>query len=97
MVMMKPNFDSAKIGCVTRAMERIWPSSPAGVLSVKTDSTPTLKPPNSPDSLSPTVRLTGCPCTRPILREKNGRPLFDTRSCELRPKLRPPNSNADTS
>ena len=50
----KPNFDSAKIGCVTRATDKIWPSSPAGVLSVSTLNAPTSKPANCPDNLSPT-------------------------------------------
>src|SRR5882672_7724539 len=93
---MKPNLDSDNIGWVTRTTDRTCPSE-FGVLSVRTLSAPISKPPYCPDNLSPTLRLTGVPDARPILREKNGLALLELLSWELRAKLRPPNSKAATS
>src|SRR6266566_1642454 len=93
---MKPTFDSANIGWVTRTTDSNCPSE-VGVLSVRTLSAPTSNPPYWPDNLSPTLRLTGVPDASPILREKKGLALLEERSWELRAKLRPPNSNAATS
>src|SRR3982074_3680493 len=93
---MKPNLDSDNIGWVPRTTDSTWPSE-FGVLSVRTLSAPISKPPYCPDNLSPTLRLTGVPDARPILREQNGLELLEVLSWELRAKLRPPNSKAATS
>src|SRR3954468_18727695 len=93
---MKPNFDSANMGWVTRTTDSNCPPE-VGVLSVRTLSAPISKPPYCPDNLSPILRLTGVPDERPILREKKGLALLELLSWELRAKLRPPNSNAATS
>ena len=54
------------------------------------------KPPNVPDNLPPPITLTCSRSAKPILRVKNGRPLFAERSKPLE-KPRPPNSNAAAS
>ena len=90
-----PILDSVNTGRVMRATERTCPDD-VGVLPVNTLSAPMLKPSKVPDNFPPATTSTCSPFTSPILRVKNGRPLFAVRS-KPREKPRPPNSKAPAS
>src|SRR6266576_5803549 len=79
LVKMIPTLDCEKIGWVMRTTDNACPSV-VGVGFVMTLSAPMPKPPYSPDNLPPARIVTGTPCTRPMLREKNGLPLLELRS-----------------
>jgi len=84
------------MGWVTRATDRSCPPSPSAVSSVSTLNAPTSKPPNCPDSLSPTTRLTGRGRHPDDIAREEGAPVVRNAFYKVDARTRPTRSSGLT-
>ena len=75
-VAITPTLDSSRMPSFARATDSVSAATPV-YSSCRIDNAPSSQRPARPLILPPYSRSTGCPAVpRPMLREKNGRPLW---------------------